>query len=137
MATVQYVVLCGCGPLSVGSSGRLGGGGWFTRQHWKGVAGGKFPFANEGSTDCRWHGGVDFPTALKVNMDSALRDAVLECNVQRHWEEPDQHILALEQEPHGPEEPSISDTRAVRDDDDECFEIEGPHLAARPFVQQK
>ena len=94
-------------------------------------------FANEGSTDCRWHGGVDFPTALKVNMDSALRDAVLECNVQRHWEEPDQHILALEQEPHGPEEPSISDTWAVRDDVDECYEIEGPHLAASPFVQQK
>ena len=59
------------------------------------------------------------------------------CAMCSHLEELEQHILALEQEPHGPEEPSISDTRAVRDDDDECFEIEGPHLAARPFVQQK
>ena len=53
---------------------------------------------------------MDFPTALKVNMDSALCDAVLECNVQRHWEELEQSILALQQEPHGPEEPSISDS---------------------------
>lgn len=81
--------------------------------------------------------GVDFPTALKVNMDSTLRDAVLECNVQRHLEELDQHTLALEQEPHGPEEPSVSDSKAVRDDDDECYETEGLHLAVRPIVQQQ
>ena len=50
-----------------------------------------------------------FLTALKVNMDSALQDATLVCNAQRCLEELEQCILALEQEPHGPEEPSISD----------------------------
>ena len=72
MATIQYVALCGCDPLSVGSGGRLGGGGWFTREHWKGVAGTEFSFAEEG---CR-HGGLDFPSALEVKMDSALCDTV-------------------------------------------------------------
>ena len=43
----------------------------------------------------------------------------------------------LEQEPRGPKEPSISDSKAVSDSDDERYEPVGPHLAARPAVQQK
>ena len=43
----------------------------------------------------------------------------------------------LEQEPRGPKEPSISDSKAVSDGDDERYEPVGPHLAARPAVQQK
>ena len=39
-----------------------------------------------------------FLTALKVNIGSALCDATLVCNVQRHSEELEQRILALEQE---------------------------------------
>lgn len=54
--------------------------------------------------------------------------------MQRHLEELDQHTLALEQEPHGPEEPSISESKAVRDDDDECYETEGLPSAVRPIV---
>ena len=78
-----------------------------------------------------------FLTALKVNMDSALQDATLVCNAQRCLEELEQCILALEQEPCGPEEPSISDSKVVSDSDDERFETEGSHLAERPIVQQK
>ena len=79
-------------------------------------------------------------------MDNALIVAMLVHNVQRCLEELEQHILALEQEPRGPEEPSISDDEAVsdgddehetEDDDDEHCETAGPHLAARPAVQQK
>ena len=47
----------GCDPLSVGSGGRLEGGGWFTREHWKGVAGSEFPFAEESSPDWLLWGG--------------------------------------------------------------------------------
>lgn len=53
---------------------------------------------------------LDFLTALKVNMDSALRDAVLVHDVQGCLEEREQCTLALEQEPRGPEEPSIRDS---------------------------
>ena len=42
----------------------------------------------------------------------------------------------LEQEPCGPEEPSISDSKAVSDSDDEHYETVGPYLAARYIVQQ-
>ena len=59
------------------------------------------------------------------------------CSVQRHLEELEQHILVLEQEPRGPEEPSISDSEVVSDCDDECYEPVGPRLTARPAVQQK
>ena len=52
---------------------------------------------------------------VKVNMDQALRDTMLVCNVQRHVEELEQRILVLKQEPRGPEEPSISDSEAVSD----------------------
>ena len=88
-----------------------------------------------------------FLTPLKVNMDSSLCDAAPVCNVQRCLEELEQCVLTLEQEPCGPEEPSISDSKAVSDSDDEHYEIkdnddgrcetENTCLAARPVVQQK
>ena len=65
--------------------------------------------------DCCWHSGVDFSDALKASMDSSLCDATLGHNVQRYLEEPQQHILVLEQEPHGPEEPNISESEPVSD----------------------
>ena len=60
-----------------------------------------------------------FLTALKASIDSALCDAKPVCGVQRHSEELEQRILVLEQEPRGPEEPSISDSEVVSDCDDE------------------
>ena len=36
--------------------------------------------------------------------------------MQRHLEELEQSTLALDQEPHGHEEPSISDSEVVSDD---------------------
>ena len=63
----------------------------------------------------RWQGNVAdtmgqiFLTALKANTDRALCDALPECNVQSRLEQLEQCILALEQEPRGPEEPIISD----------------------------
>ena len=70
-------------------------------------------------------------------MDCTLRDAVPVCNVQRCLKELEQRILALEQEPYGPEKPSISDSEAVSDSDDERYETEGPCLAVRLIVWQK
>ena len=70
-------------------------------------------------------------------MDCTLRDAVPVCNVQRCLKELEQRILALEQEPYGPEKPSISDSEAVSDSDDERYETAGPHSTVRPVVQQK
>ena len=80
-------------------------------------------------------------------MDSALHDAALEHGMQGGLEELEQCILALEQEPRGPEEPSISDSEVVSGSDDEhwetkdvgdaCCETAGPRLTARPVVQQK
>ena len=67
-------------------------------------------------------------------MDSALLDAASVCNVQKCLEELDQCILALEQEPSGPEETSISDIEVVSDGDDECYETLGLHLAVRSTV---
>ena len=58
-------------------------------------------------------------------------------NLQRSLEELEQCILALEQEPHDPEEPSISDSKVVSDGDDERYETMGPRSVARPLVQQK
>ena len=78
-----------------------------------------------------------FLTALKVNMDSALQDATLVCNAQRCLKELEQCILALEQEPHGPEEPSISDREVTSDSDDEHHKTVGLCLPERPAVQQK
>ena len=78
-----------------------------------------------------------FLTALKVNMDSALQDATLVCNAQRCLEELEQCILALEQEPRGPEEPSISDREVASDSDDEHHKTVGLCLPERPVVQQK
>lgn len=69
--------------------------------------------------DCHWHHGVDFSDCPEGNMDNALIVAMPVHNVQRCLEELEQHILALEQEPRGPEEPSISDDEAVSDGDDE------------------
>ena len=51
---------------------------------------------------CCWYHGWIFIIALKTKMDSILRDATLVHNVQRHLEELEQSILALQQEPHGP-----------------------------------
>ena len=70
-------------------------------------------------------------------MDSALRDATPVHSVQRHLKELEHHLLALGQEPHGPEEPSTSESEALSDYDDECYEIAGPCLAMRPVLQQK
>ena len=57
--------------------------------------------------------------------------------MQRYLEELQQHILVLEQEPHGPEEPSISDSEPISDGEDEYYGTVGPSLAVRPIVQQK
>ena len=70
-------------------------------------------------------------------MDRALREAVLVSSVQGRSEELEQHILALEQELCGPEEPSISDRKAIGDGNDEPYETAGPRLAVRPIVQRK
>ena len=45
--------------------------------------------------------------------------------------------MALEQEPHGPEEPSISDSESESDGDNERYETVGSCLAVRSIVQQK
>ena len=45
--------------------------------------------------------------------------------------------MALEQEPHGPEEPSISDSESESDGDNERYETVGCHLAVKPIVQPK
>ena len=57
--------------------------------------------------------------------------------MQRCLEELEQCVLTLEQEPCGPEEPSISDSGVVSDNNDEHYETVGPYLAARYIVQQK
>ena len=57
---------------------------------------------------------------------------MLVCSVQRHLEELEQLLLALEQELRGPKEPSVSVSKAVSDGNDEPYEIVGPHLAVRP-----
>ena len=58
-------------------------------------------------------------------------------NGQRHLEELEQCMLALEQEPCDPDKPRISDSKAVSDGDDERYETVGSCLAARSIVQQK
>ena len=63
-----------------------------------------------------------FRTGLKARMDSALRDARLKHQVQRCLEKPEPHVLALQQEPCGPGEPSISDGKAVRGGDAQGYE---------------
>ena len=45
--------------------------------------------------------------------------------------------MALEQEPHGHEEPSISDSESEIDGDNERYETVGCHLAVKPIVQQE
>ena len=49
-------------------------------------------------------------------MYSALHKGTLVHSMQRHLEELEQSTLALDQEPHGHEEPSISDSEVVSDD---------------------
>ena len=56
---------------------------------------------------------------------------------QRHLEELEQCILALGQEPCDPDDPSISDNKAVSDGDDERYETVGSCLAVRSIAQQK
>ena len=67
-------------------------------------------------------------------MDNALCDATSVHSVQRSLEELEQWILTLEQEPCSPEGPSISDSEAVSDGDDESYETTGPRLVVRPTV---
>ncbi|MXQ97440.1 hypothetical protein E5288_WYG019703 [Bos mutus] len=50
---------------------------------------------------------------MKARMDSTLRDARLKHQVQRCLEKPEPHVLALQQEPCGPGEPSTSDGKAT------------------------
>ena len=59
-------------------------------------------------------------------MDCTLRGAVPVCNVQRCLKELEQRILALEQEPHGPEDPSIFNSEMVNDGDDEQYDCGSP-----------
>ena len=47
-------------------------------------------------------------------------------DVQGCLEELEQCILALQQEPRGPEETRISDSKVVSDGDDERYETMGP-----------
>ena len=70
-------------------------------------------------------------------MDGALCNAIPVHNVQRHLEELEQHILALEQGPRDSKEHSLSDSEVVSDDEDEHYETVGPCWAVRPVVQQK
>ena len=70
-------------------------------------------------------------------MDCTLRGAVPVCNVQRCLKELEQRILALEQEPHGPEEASVSDSKVLSDGEGEHYETVSTCLAARPIVQKK
>ena len=70
-------------------------------------------------------------------MNHALHDVMPVCNVQRCLEELEQQILALEQEPRGPEEHSLSDSKVVSNNDDERYETAAPCLAARLIVWQK
>lgn len=72
-----------------------------------------------------------FLIALEDKMDSSLADATLVHNVQRRLEELEQSILVLQQEPHGPEEPSLSGSVWVMGDK-EHYEISGSCLPARP-----
>ena len=67
-----------------------------------------------------------FLVPLKTKMDRVPCDAPLVCNVQRHLGELEQSILALQQESHGPEEPSICDSEVVSDGDDEHYETVDP-----------
>ena len=62
-----------------------------------------------------------FLTPLKVSMDSSLCDAAPVCDVQRCLEELEKRTLTLEQEPCGPEEPSVSESEAVKDSDDKHY----------------
>ena len=65
--------------------------------------------------------GQIFQTSLKVNMDSALCETKQACDVQRCLEELEKRTLTLEQEPCGPEEPSVSESEAVKDSDDKHY----------------
>ena len=86
--------------------------------------------------DFCWHCELDFPDYLEGEY-SVLRDAILVHDVQRCSEELEQCMLSLEQEPCGPEEPSICVRELVSDGDDECYETVGPRLAERPLFSGK
>ena len=58
-------------------------------------------------------------------------------NMQRSLDKLEQCILALEQEPHDPEEPSISDSKVVSGGDEEAYENAGPCLAERHTYSRK
>lgn len=73
-----------------------------------------------------------FLTALKVNMNRALHNAMQVHNVQRRLEELEQCILVLEQEPCDREEAGISDSQVVSVGDDEPFEMAGMDSRCQP-----
>ena len=99
----------------------------------------ELPFAEQSGMDRHWHHEVDFPTALKANMNCALCNAAPVCNVQRHLEELEQRMLAL----HTLAFQTLWVWRtqhlweAVSDGDDERYETVGPCLAVRSIMQQK
>ena len=131
-----------------GLCGRLGGGGWVdgppenTERALQAV--GSHLLNNVARTAAGTMGWI-FPTALMANVDSALCDAKPVCHVQRHLEEAEQHIPALEQELHGFEfefdnrvvSDSDDEHHETKDNDDEYIETVGPHLSATPVVRQK
>ena len=124
----------GCDPLSVGSSGRLGGGQESLEKMLRVVSS---HLLNKAAGTATGMVGWVFLIALKTNMDGTLRDAVPVHNVQRRLEELEERILTLEQQPRSPEEHSLSDSEVVSDDEDEHYETVGPCWAVRPVVQQK
>ena len=131
-----------------GLCGRLGGGGWVdgppenTERALQAVGS---HLLNKVARTAAGTMGWIFPTALMANVDSALCDAKPVCHVQRHLEEAEQHIPALEQELHGFEfefdnrvvSDSDDEHHETKDNDDEYIETVGPHLSATPVVRQK
>ena len=75
----------GCDPLSVGSSGRLGGGGQESTEKMLWVVRSCLP--NKVARTATGMVGWIFLSALKTNMDGTLRDAVPVHSVQRRLEE--------------------------------------------------
>ena len=65
--------------------------------------------------DCHWHHRVDFPDYSEGKYGSCPAYATLVHSIQRCLEKLEQCILALEQEPHGHEEPTLSDSESEID----------------------
>ena len=69
---------------------------------------------------------------LKVNMQSALHDALQVCKLKRQVEKVEQLVQMLEQKLHGLVECDTLDHEVIKDE-----EPTGPCLSVRPIVQQK